>query len=185
MAKKQQYRPRQQEADAVIAQPKRPGLQGVRWATKPPPGRSPAWLQLQMPVLNEQGMPIQNLRIVITWRPAEHQHEDGYGDAAKMNFVLLYRGVRIRALDTYPLDRHTNRTLLDEPGFEKSILGPHVHRYREAVPDEEPAWPVESPANPDDIQAFWRYFCSECNLGQPDELPLPDAAEGGQMSFPL
>lgn len=160
-------------------------MQGVRWTPKPPPGRAPAWLQLQLPVLTELGIPVQGLRIIVTWRPAEHQHEDGFGDDAKMNFVLLYNGVRIRALDTYPLDRHTNRTILDEPGFKKSIFGPHIHRYREAVLGEEPAWPVISPPNSDDIQAFWRYFCSECNLGQPDELPLPNAAEGGQMSFPL
>ncbi|MCR3931298.1 hypothetical protein ACET6E_07970 [Aeromonas caviae] len=185
MAKKQDFRPPQLRIDKLIATHKTISLAGLKWGLKPPPGRSPIWLQLPIAVLDSDGIPMPGLEIRVIWRPSEGEHSDGYGDAVKMNFVLLYQGVRIRALDTYPFDRHTNRCSIPGMDLLPTILGPHLHFYVESVVTEEPAKPVDSQLKHDDINGYWRYFCIECNIDFPGDLPTPGAKIEPQMRLEL
>ncbi|MDH0358058.1 hypothetical protein N7298_04375 [Aeromonas caviae] len=185
MAKKQDFRPPQQRIDALLSTHKMISLAGLKWVLKPPPGRSPIWLQLPMAVLDTTGIPLQGMEIRVIWRPSEGENSDGYGDAVKMNFVLLYHGVRIRALDTYPYDKHTNRCTIPGVDLVPSILGPHLHFYVESVTTEEPAKPVELQLKHDDINGYWRYFCNECNIDYPGDLPTPGSPHEPQMSLKL
>ncbi|WP_429129307.1 hypothetical protein [Aeromonas veronii] len=185
MSNKKDFRPPQSEVDGLLSAKKTVNLVGLKWVLKPPPGRSPIWLQLPIAVLDSDGIPIGGMEIRITWRPSEGEHDDGYGDAVKMNFILLYHGVRIRALDTYPYDRHTNRCSVHGVSLEPSILGPHIHFYVESIVTEDPAMPVETQLSHDDINGYWRYFCNECKIDCQEDLPAPGVKIEPQMSLKL
>ncbi len=181
MGKKREFCPPQATVDALVLMNKTIAHVGLRWAIKPPPGRSPLWLQLVIAVLDEAGIPIEGLELRITWRPREQSR----GDYCKMNFLLSYHGRRIRGVDTYPFDRYTNRCEVPGLQLDRSLLGPHLHFYVESVTDEEPARSLGVILDPDDINGYWRYFCKECNIAFLGDLPDPGASNTPQMSLEL
>ncbi|QHP58103.1 hypothetical protein EH204_09045 [Pectobacterium carotovorum subsp. carotovorum] len=183
VAKKNESSPPQSEIDHILYCRKIVSFTGAKWNLKPPPGRSPTWLQISLVPTDDDGIPISGLYFMLQWRPAEAESSDGYGDCPKISLVVLYNGRRIFAVDSYPFDRHTNRYEVEHPDFIKSILGPHYHLYFEEAGPNEIALQIPDQIALGDLQGYWKFFCSKLNVAYNGELPSPTQEDSGQMSL--
>lgn len=177
MAKKNESPLLQSDVDRVLYSKKTVDVNIIKWGKKPPPGRSPMWLQTAITPY-EDGSPLPGLKFVLQWRPA-----DEYGDAPKIQMVALYFGRRIFGVDSYPNDRHTNRVQVAHPDYVESILGPHYHLYFESAFPYEIGLIIREKITPDDLLGHWRFFCSKLNVTCKGILPLPTQDDSGQISL--
>ncbi|WP_370561007.1 hypothetical protein [Edwardsiella tarda] len=175
MAKKNDSPLLQSDVDRILYAKKTVDLTGVKWGKKPPPGRSPMWLQTSI-IPYDGVMPIAGLRLVLQWRPP-----DGPDDVQKIQMVALYYSRRVFGVDSYPYDRHTNRVHVSHPDFEKSILGAHYHLYFESAVPYEIGLAIPQKIAPDDFLGYWQFFCSKINITCKGELPLPTQEDSGQI----
>ncbi|MDQ7883686.1 hypothetical protein [Atlantibacter hermannii] len=175
MAKKNESPLLQVDVDQILYCDKTVDVSGLRWGKKPPPSRSPMWLQAALSPL-ESGSPLPGLKFVLQWRPA-----DEYGDYPKIQMVALYFGRRIFGVDSYPNDRHTNRVAVSHPDYAESILGPHYHLYFESALPYEIGLLIREKIAPDDFLGHWRFFCSKLNVTCNGDIPLPTQENSGQM----
>ncbi|EBV3486722.1 hypothetical protein DOC48_22700 [Salmonella enterica subsp. enterica serovar Ohio] len=175
MAKKNESPLLQSDVDRVINSKKIVDVSSIKWGEKPPPGRSPMWLQTAITPY-EDGSPLPGLKFVLQWRPA-----DEYGDSPKIQMVALYFGRRIFGVDSYPNDRHTNRVRVCHPDYAESILGPHYHLYFESALPYEIGLIIREKIAPDDLLGHWRFFCYKLNVTCKGILPLPTQEDSGQI----
>lgn len=70
MAKKNESPLLQSDVDRVINSKKIVDVSSIKWGKKPPPGRSPMWLQTAITPY-EDGSPLPGLKFVLQWRPAD------------------------------------------------------------------------------------------------------------------
>lgn len=175
MVKKNETPLLQSDVDRVLYSAKTVDVTSIRWSKKPPPGRSPMWLQVAITPY-DGGSPLAGLKFVLQWRPA-----DEYGDFPKIQMVALYFGRRIFGVDSYPYDRHTNRIKVSHPDYVDSILGPHYHLYFESALPYEIGLVMSQEIAPDDLLGHWRFFCSKLNVTCKGTLPLPTQEDSGQI----
>ncbi|WKZ93109.1 hypothetical protein P0E69_04015 [Chimaeribacter arupi] len=180
MARKNLFLP-QAEVDNVLYCQKVVDVSAARWAVKPPPGRSPFWLQLSLLPFDTTGIPVQGLSFTLQWRPAAEHHPDGLGDHPKMSLVALYYGRRVFAVDTYPYDKHTNRVKVDHPDYADSHVGPHCHLYFEEAADYDIALRPRLCLDPGDFLGYWQFFCATLNVTCQGQIPLPNDDNSGQI----
>lgn len=177
MAKKNENPLLQSDVDRVLYSKKTVDVNSIKWGKKPPPGRSPMWLQTAITPFYD-GSPLPGLKFVLQWRPA-----DEYGDTPKIQMVALYFGRRIFGLDSYPHDRHTNRVKVSHPDYVDSILGPHYHLYFESAFPYEIGLIIREKIAPNDLLGHWHFFCSKLNVTCKGTLPLPTQEDSGQIQL--
>lgn len=183
MAKKNENLPPQSEVDSILYCEKSVDFTGVKWNLKPPPGRSPLWLQTSLVPTDTDGIPIPGLQFTLQWRPAEGNCSDGYGDIPKIILVALYYGRRVFSVDAYPYDRHTNRVVVNHPDFIDSVLGPHYHLYFAEAGHNDIGLKIQEQIELGDLPGYWNFFCSKLNVTCKGTLPLPTQDDSGQMQL--
>ena len=180
MAKKNDYQPSQAEVDLLIAMPKKVIFSGVNWKASTD-GRTPVWLKMDMQAFDMNGLPLNGVLILLHWRKPLSKDVD----VAKLSFIIFLHNRRIFAIDPHPNEKpHRNRNALNHVDFVAVTRGPHYHQYFESV-GEDVAFNLCTDIAPDDLQAYWNYFCERLNIKYTGSIPLPNQEESGQLSWEM
>lgn len=178
MAKNSEIIIPQKEIDVILAQKKIVNFSGILWRKKQIEQPAPAWLELLAPVLNQNELPIENLRIQFQYRPARR-----IGLTPSINLIAFYKNRRLFAVDQGENLAHNNKHTDVEPLAESRIIGCHYHILHEKY-NQETGYPFDEPIlKPDDFQFFADYFCRKFNITAIGDIPHPIYSSNGQLEL--
>ncbi len=116
--------------------------------------KDPQWWEY-VTALEVGGIVIEDAELRIQWRGAKGASSDKY------NCGLIYRGLRVYAVDFDPDGQHTNKVGKGRPWFGKRF-GPGTHEHSWSDDGAGYAEPIE----PDfgSLKALFEFFCQRAKL---------------------
>lgn len=121
-----------------------------------------------MSALEIGGAVIEDAELRLQWRGAKGASRDKY------NCALLFRGLRVYAVDFDPDGQHTNKAGEGRPWYRKRF-GPGTHEHTWSDDGEGYAEPIE----PDfaSFNSLFEYFCQRAKLNVPGGFVAPPAIQ--------
>lgn len=180
MMKKEEIIIQQKEIDLIFQQPKLIKFNSLAavWRKKQFNQPAPAWLEMILPILNTNEIPIEQLRFHAQFRPARRE-----GLIPSISFLAMYKNRRLFALDQGQNLAHNNTYLDTEPPCEPRIYGCHYHLLQEKYNQETGYLLDEMLKDETDFYCLAEYFCKKFNLTSIGTIPHPIDSQTGQMEL--
>lgn len=168
----------QQEIDYLFEQPKILDFRQAIWKKKQEEQPYPYWLQLTLPFLDQEALPMEQLKACFKYRPARRE-----GLVPSMNFIAFYKNRRIFAVDQGQNLAHRNQFTDVIPEAMPYVEGAHFHRLHEKY-NQETGYPFdEKIQKADDFHFFMCYFLKNFNTVAIGNIPHPIHSNDGQLEL--
>lgn len=129
--------------------------------------KDPQWWEY-VSALEVNGVVLEDAELRIQWRSAKGASSDKY------NCGLIFRGLRVYAVDFDPDGQHTNKVGKGRPWYRKRF-GPGTHEHTWSNDGEGYAEPIVP--NFDSLQSLFEYFSQRAKLSLPGGFVLPPSVQ--------